>query len=540
MVRRRATRAAAGDYVRSTMSAEVPARPAFRRRLVVLALVVFAISAFFAGGHSYAIDNEVQFQTTRSLLNGSAELESYSEYWVTQDAGPYRTTDDGGVVGVVPIGQSLLSVPLYAAGRAGAQIVAAAERDQFVRTATFFTNSVLLALTAVVVALLARELMSRDGVALLLGYVYAFGTYAFANAQTYFTEIGASLFVALACWLAIRMWTRDRWDLAAGCGLAAGMAFMVRPSAGLFLPVIGLCLVTTTWVRREVVRAVVTGVWFSAGAVAVMAVNSLFAWWRFGSPTDLGYETVYQNYPILSGLTGQVWSLGKGVLWYAPVVALSAVGAVVLARRRTPEVVLLVTVAAANTLFFARVPFWSGDAAWGPRYTLIILPVVVPLAIGILRWPWGLRSIQVVGVAGLLLGALPGTMVNFGVLFIEVGREVDPAAQGAAIRNELAWQPILGHLELAPDALRDALGADRPGELQRQDFTGDPDSDWGFYGIEPRLDVWWAWIGPTRASPLTWVFLLPTLASLGVALWIYRQPARERNGQLERPRSRTS
>jgi hypothetical protein len=502
--------------------------------LLILCLVVFGVSSLLAGGHSYAIDNEVQFQTTRSLVNLRADLEQVDQGWLARDDGPYRRTDDGGVVAIVPIGQSLLSVPFYVLGRAGAQLVEPDERDQFVRTTTFFTNSLLLALTAVVVALLARELFDRPGAALLLGYVYAFGTYALGNAQTYLTEIGTSLFVAFACWLAIRAWTREGLLLPLACGLSIGMAFLVRPSAGLFLPVLGLCLVATVWVRRRFVQALVAGALYSLGALAVVGINAVFAWWRFGDPTDLGYQKVYQDNPLVSGFTGQVWSLGKGVIWYAPIVLLSVVGAVLLVRRRTPEVLLLVGVALANTLFYARVPFWPGDNSWGPRYTLIILPVVVPLAIGVLHWSWGRRAILVAGVVGFVLAGLPGTLVNFNVVYIEANRELGAGAETEALRNQWAWQPIIRHLELMPDAVMDIAGSDEPDDLQRPEYNQDPNADYSFYGVEPRLDVWWGWIGPTRASMLTWVFFVPIALSLGLAGALWIRDRRDRDGSESR------
>jgi hypothetical protein len=449
-------------------------------------------------------------------MNLRPDIAQVDPGWFANPGSPYRVRSDGGVVAIVPIGQSLLSVPFYVVGRAGAQFVEPDQRDQFVRTATFFTGSLLLALTAAIVAAIARELSDRQGVALLLGYIYAFGTYALGNADTYLTEIGTSFFLGLSCWFAIRTWNHGGWRAPLCSGLAIGAAFMVRPSAGLFLPVVGLCLALTVWRRQRLVPAVRAGALYSAGAVAMLAVNALFAWWRFESPFDLGYQQVFQSYPLISGLTGQAWSTGKGLIWYAPIVVLSAVGAVMLAKTRLPAVLLLVAAAAANTVFYARVPFWAGDNSWGPRYTLIILPMLVPLAIGVVRLRAGLRAIQVAGVVGLLLPGVPGTMVNFNVLYVEATRELEGGAT-AAIHHQIEWQPILNQLRTLPVAVSDLWGSDPEGEIQRPAYTRDPNADYGFYAIEPRLDVWWAWVGPTSASGLTWVFLVPSVVCLGIA-----------------------
>lgn len=487
-----------------------------RRLLVVLLLVVTGVSMVMAGGHSYAIDNEVQFQTTRSLVNLRPDLTELDDGWAARSDGPYRVRDDGTRVAIVPIGQSILSAPFYVASRAVAQLAPSYQRDQFVRTGTFFTNSLLLGLTAVVVALLAIELGARDRHGILLGYVYGLGTYALPNAKTYFTEIGASLFVALACLLAARAWQRGSTYLAAWSGVAVGAAFMVRPSSALFVPVIGVVLAATLWRRHGIRRTLAPGLAYGIGAIVMIVVNGLFSWWRFGSPVDLGYQKVYQNYPLLSGLTGQTWSLGKGLIFYAPIVLCSAIGAALLIRRRFALVALLAGPAAASTIFFARVPFWAGDNAWGPRYTLIIVPLLVPLAAPLLALGWGRWAVRVTGVLGVL-GALLGCMVNFNTVYIEATRVIGVGGETPAIHNQLAWQPFVKQVEFLPDAFGDVIDPDQVDEVDRGGFTRNPDADYGYFGVEPRIDVWWLWMGPTDASGYTWLFVLPIAAMFGAA-----------------------
>ncbi len=41
----------------------------------MLFLAVLAVAGLNAGGHSYAIDNEIQYQTTRSLVQLKPQLE---------------------------------------------------------------------------------------------------------------------------------------------------------------------------------------------------------------------------------------------------------------------------------------------------------------------------------------------------------------------------------------------------------------------------------------------------------------------------------
>lgn len=492
--------------------------PRFRRQLLVLVLVVFGVSSLLSGGHSYAIDNEVQFQTTRSLVNLRPYLTETDDVWVARDDGPYRVRDDGTVTAIVPIGQSLLSVPFYVGSRAVAQLLPSNQRDQFVRTGTFLTNSLMLALTAAVVALLALRFAATRRHALLLGYIYALGTYALPNAKTYFTEIGTSFFLAAACLLVAKAWERGSPRFAAYAGLAIGAGFMVRPSAGLFLPVIGLVLAGVVWRRHGWRSTLRVGAAYGFAAIAMLIVNALFNWWRFGSPFDLGYQQVFQNFPLVTGLADQTWSPGKGLVFYAPIVLLSVVGAAMALRRHAGLVALLTGTALANFVFYGRVPFWAGDASWGPRYTLIVLPVLVPLAAPALAHRWGLIAARVLGVVGFLVPALIGSLVNFNTLYINANRELGDGFGTEAMHRTLAWQPFRRQFDLLGDAIGDVVDdAGQTDVYDRGPFTRDSNFDYSFYGLEPRLDVWWLWSGPTGANGLTWLFLVPSAVSLGAA-----------------------
>lgn len=495
-----------------------------RRQLFALWLLVLGTSMLFAGGHSYAIDNEVQFQTTRSLVHLRPYLTDLDEGWAGRDDGPYRTRSDGEQVGIVALGQSVLSVPAYLSSRVIAQGVPINKRDQFVRTGTFFTNSWLLATTAVLVALLALELAATPLQASVLGAIYGVGTYALPNAGTYFTETGSGMYLALACLLAARAWKRAEVRPAVLSGIAIGAGFFVRPSLGLFLPVIGSVLAITVWRLHGLRKACSLGLCWGLGAIAMLGVNGLGAWWRFGSPFDLGYQKVFQNFPLVDGLWGQAFSPGKGLIFYAPIVVPAILGMSFSLKRNPPLSILLVCVAGLNSVFFARVPFWAGDAAWGPRYTLMILPVLVPLATPLLAVKWGRIAVGVTGILGFLLPALMGSMLSFTVGYIDTGRAVGFGNETAAMHSQWKYQPILRSAQLIPDALGDVVDPSQEDLLDRGPFTGNPDYDWGYYGAEPRVDVWWLWIGPTRADRLTLLFGIPTVAALCGAVVLMLRP----------------
>ena len=141
---------------------------------------------------------------------------------------------------------------------------------------------------------------------------------------------------------------------------------------------------------------------------------ALFILWsnahRWGDPFFAGYGGVPFQEAMFWGTYALLFSFGKGVFLYNPVLALSFHG------QRLPGrywlAVLLVCVPL--VLFYAKASDWAGDWSWGPRYLVFIIPVLtVPIAVRLQRWIEGRRHglvglFGVLAVAGLgvqLLGA---------------------------------------------------------------------------------------------------------------------------------------
>src|SRR5204863_3990139 len=165
------------------------------------------------------------------------------------------------------------------------------------------------------------------------------------------------------------------------CGVAAGAALLFRSTAAVFLPVLGVWFLVVGYRKRDLRTAVRYGAWFSLGAVASLAVLVVSNLWRYGSALSFGYgqtgahlHGIRARGSLLTGLWGLWLSPGKSVFLYAPFALLAIAGIVISLRRLPAETSLLVALVLANTVLFARVRFWSGDWAWGPRYMIIVLP----------------------------------------------------------------------------------------------------------------------------------------------------------------------
>jgi hypothetical protein len=492
------------------VTAPAPLTPPQRRALIVLFLLVASVAALVAGGHTYAIDNEVQLQTTRSLAQGRADLESVDPYWVTREDGPYRPTAGGGHVAIVGIGHSILSLPMYGVSRAIGTLIDGPDRDTFIRTGTLFTNSLVLGALAVLVALVTLELGVGFRVAWASGAAYALATYALPHAKTYFTELSSALALILAVWALLRARRASMpWRWFVLCGFAVGSGVLIRASGGLFLPVFLVWAAVAGWRAgglRSAGRALLS---FAVGGAPVAVAFAFFNWWRFGSPSDIGYPRIPQEYPLLDGLEGLFWTPGKSLFLFAPLVIAGIVAIIVCFHRAPFALSLLATLAVVNIVFFSRVPYWAGDAAWGPRYQHPIVPLLVAPAA--MLWQWRrLRPVLVVLAAFGLVGAFLGSVTYYNVLFV---RADAAGVGGSAITYDFAWQPMLGSIEALPAALRDVAQDNRPGEIDRGPYLFDPFTHYGFFASEPRLDTWWSWVPPTSGSPITYIWFLPVVVA---------------------------
>jgi hypothetical protein len=153
-----------------------------------------------------------------------------------------------------------------------------------------------------------------------------------------------------------------------------------------------------------------------AGAAVPVALLGIYNVACFGSP--LALSTAHEAYgsfaalvrhglfgiswPTLGGLAGLLFSPSRGLLIWAPLVALAVTGA--LARPRWPDGldarVALIGAPLALLVVMSGYPNWHGGWFPGPRYLLPVLPLLLALAArgaeNALKRPWG-RALVALG-----------------------------------------------------------------------------------------------------------------------------------------------
>jgi hypothetical protein len=307
-----------------------------------------------------------------------------------------------------PMGGALLATPLYFPllmfpglrhWEPGSLVALARILEKFAATAIAAFSAVAL------LALLKR--LTTTAWAWRLTLVYALGTSTWSIASQAMWQHTTGELAIIGSLQFLETWYHDRGSRGALwlCGACTACAVLVRPSNIIILPALGAAFLVARATRMEYVR------WLALPVVMGLA---LFGYnvYMYRVPTGTYTLAMWQG-SVLEGLMGLVFSPGRGVLIYMPIVLFSLCAllpaAAVARRKHAPLLVACVAFSALQYLVAARVTGWWGGYCWGPRFlTELIPPVVILMALGtaVLERPWCRRSFAALAVYCFLIQAV--------------------------------------------------------------------------------------------------------------------------------------
>jgi hypothetical protein len=380
----------------------------------------------------------------------------------------------------------------------------------------------------------------------ILALLVTFTTPIWLGARSLYSE---TLQATLTLWfLYFALRARDSKRLAAwaalglviGLGINAKVTFFILPVA------VAIDQLYERWDRARLIAVACAVPGLLLGAAAWLWYNHV----RYGDVLNQGYTNTNDgelgfSVPLASGVYGLLFSSGKSVFQYAPVL-LASVWAVPYFWRERRRDLWLIAIPSLFTLgVIAKWWAWSGDWGWGPR---LLLPVVPLSCVLIVRW---LAAPSRTSVFWL------GSLAAFGLYVQVLGLSVDPSEYLHMVRTPC--KVALGKHADAPE-VRDALliahfiPEFNPIVSQHWLFMrhfnptqADPDSwtPWRTLGVRSwrpkyiptpeRLNYWIAGNSSRRANVLATLFLLASVGLAGALVWLLRRVAR-----AERLRARTA
>jgi hypothetical protein len=347
--------------------------PSDRQRSVIVAIGVFllvgALYAAVSSGRIDMIDGQYRFEVGKNLLDKHS-LQIHDPFLraaVPGVGGSERYSPYG-------ISGSIVSLPLLA----WAKISGAPSRD---REQFFFslTSPLFGAATAALLFLFMATLDVPPQRALFWTLAAAVATLAFPVATSVFDQTQHGFFVLAGCYLAFLAARRDSLSLAAAGGAMLAVLVNFQVTDALMLPTIGIASLAAGGAsprdrRRALARYIVflfvggLGLLVWAGLNQFRYGSLLVSGLASGGPDVLGNPLV--------GLAGLFLSPGKSIFLYSPLTALGMLGIYRLYghERRLGQAIVVTGVA--YTLLIASLSFYGGDWCWGPRYFVVILPLV--------------------------------------------------------------------------------------------------------------------------------------------------------------------
>lgn len=417
-------------------------RAAFALTLGSLLFLVYLLTFL---GVPRTDDERFIIDTTDSMaVRGSLQLNQ------TSYLRPIQTTD-------VEPAQPLLSVPLYWL----------AYHIPWVGNihALMLFSPIVTALTGVLLFIYALTLGYTERTAVVGALLFGLATIAWPYTQTYFREPLTMLNLFAAAYL-LERWRRAfaagerrHWRYLGGGTLLVVLALLSKEAALLALPALALIAYPGTVAvrarRRQIIAALV-----ALAAIAVVFVLGL-TFFRVQLYAAVSrYAVLERALRLVEGLpqawvgiTGYLFSPGKGLWWYSPVLLLALGAPLALPRARWRESWLPLSLMLLFVVSYAgiRGAQWQGGTGWGARYMLPLVPFLMIAALPLIdrilqaRTLWPKLALGLLALAGLAL-QVAGTTVDLFDYEQHMQQQTGLLPYDASLAWNVRWSQAVGTL----------------------------------------------------------------------------------------------
>lgn len=327
---------------------------------------------------------------------------------------------------------------------------------------------------------------------------------------------GENLQICLAAWL-LWAWLGTREARANGLllGFLGGMLLNCKATYAVWLVILLGDLIYTGQKHRDLARRL--GTTFLGGLPGLFLLLG-YNLYRYNAPWEFGYGTGHDGRygfgnPLWVGLYGLLFSSGKSVFLYTPLL----LGLVTAIRywwpRRHPEMVVLSLIVLGHLGTVACWWQWSGDWAWSPRLLLPVVPVLFALTfIGAPPGRWLLCLLGAL-VNGLAILIHPNVFIALTAGYAMAMTQSPEAMDNNFLQHYVPdFSPVCGHAWLVWNKL-----------------TGPTAAPWSYLNVPGwnsgpgaySFDLWWS------MGPLSLACIVTLTAGLGACLYaLQRQLSR--------------
>lgn len=294
---------------------------------------------------------------------------------------------DGKLYVKYPLLTVLQCVPATLLGALAARI--APGDPAFAALAPSLVPHAVTASLAVGTALLALELAAPLTAAIALGLIVVFATPIAVSGRNLDSEPLQALLTIWTVLMALRARDETRHGAFFAVGLLCGLALNTKITL-LVLPV--AVLVDQLHERRSRARLRSALVYTLPGGLIGVAAFFLYNHARFGELLEQGYSgqrdgNLGFSVPLLSGVYGLLFSSGKSVFQYTPLLLACAWAIPGWYRERRRDLWLVAIPCLVTLLAISKWWAWHGDWGWGSRLLLPVVPLACVLSLRYLSRP---------------------------------------------------------------------------------------------------------------------------------------------------------
>ncbi|MFX1519586.1 MAG: glycosyltransferase family 39 protein [Promethearchaeota archaeon] len=357
-----------------------------RFKLFLLTLIVYSFSI----SHYYAPDESSYWLLTVSItdfhsLHIDQAMKMYTPWKLDSKMGIGYY--NGHYYSTLPPGQSFIAIPFFLIGKGIWRILVSFGINMSYISVTYIPMAMLSSISAVLTIVVFHNLLTElkfdNNSALLTTIILAFGTTTWIYAKTFYAQslsMFLNFFSIYTIILATKYEKPAKYFLA---GIVLGLAATVRLSNILLvIPILIYLILKFPKIEYFVL--------FIVGTLPPLALLLLYNFLCFDNPFITGYyydllydytsiSSTFSTNPLV-GFHGLLFSPGRGLFVYSPVLILSVPGFFYFFKSHKDEAILFILSFIAILLFYSTYTWWHGGLAFGPRFLTDVIPLfVLPL-----------------------------------------------------------------------------------------------------------------------------------------------------------------
>jgi hypothetical protein len=340
--------------------------------------------------------------------------------------------------------------------------------------AIYLFNPIIIAATAMLLFYYAINLGYSERTALVAGLLFGVATIVWPYTRTFFRE-PLTMFNLFAAWYFIDRWRqafsagqRDHWRWLAAGTAAYVVALLSKEAALIVLPVLLVLGFPRYGMLVQRRREVLIIVLIVTVLICILFLGLLFYRQNLEALASR-YEVSNRAMGFVIGLPkawyptlAYLFSPGKGLWWYSPILILSLCAPFLLPARRWREswLPLLLVLIFAVSYAAIRGQLWHGGASWGPRYMVPLVPFLMLASLPALEAV--IAGSKLIPKILLALLALASITMQFGGLYVNIHdyyayqqEMTGLAAWSDTIIWSMRWSQAAGSLMHIPNSLPD-------------------------------------------------------------------------------------